>query len=279
MRRLFLALTLACLALWPHAGARASTAICSATGLHAGDQYSGGSQQIPNACACGISSFPGVVDWLESDLGITLNVSAVSAWADQSGLGNNAVQATGAAQPSYTASDANWNGKPSLTFAAGQFMSIANAASLQIVHALTLVAVLRSTNVSGLNTIISKGVSGIEFDSYYSSGASPKLIRGGSNQLESTPIISVNTPTSIMFTTDQVSQQAVYLNGVSAALQANAFGAGTSSSNAVRIGERSDGSTQLIGSAVMYVIANQYWTASTVARFNGCVAAKYGAAL
>jgi hypothetical protein len=58
----------------------------------------------------------GCVLWLRSDLGITLNGSTVSAWADQSGNGNNATQGTGANQPTYSASDAGYAGRPSLSF-------------------------------------------------------------------------------------------------------------------------------------------------------------------
>lgn len=53
--------------------------------------------------------------WLRSDMGITLNGSTVSAWADQSGNGNGATQASAGLQPTYvTANGAN--GRPLLRF-------------------------------------------------------------------------------------------------------------------------------------------------------------------
>jgi len=54
--------------------------------------------------------------WTRGDLGITLNGSNVSAWADQSGNGNHLVQGTALNQPLYVASDAAYGGKPSLTW-------------------------------------------------------------------------------------------------------------------------------------------------------------------
>jgi hypothetical protein len=57
--------------------------------------------------------------WLRADLGITLNGGTVSAWADQSGTGDsnkNCTQGTAANQPTYNASDAGYNGKPTLSF-------------------------------------------------------------------------------------------------------------------------------------------------------------------
>jgi hypothetical protein len=50
--------------------------------------------------------------WLRSDLGITLNGSNVSAWADQSGNGNNF--SANSAGPLYTGSDSSFGGQPSL---------------------------------------------------------------------------------------------------------------------------------------------------------------------
>jgi hypothetical protein len=57
---------------------------------------------------------PGCVLWLRADLGVTLNAGNVSAWADQSGLGNDVTQATAADQPLLVASAQN--GRPGVRF-------------------------------------------------------------------------------------------------------------------------------------------------------------------
>jgi len=44
------------------------------------------------------------------------SVVTVSAWADLSGHGNNAAQATASQQPTYSAADANYGGQPSVVF-------------------------------------------------------------------------------------------------------------------------------------------------------------------
>lgn len=49
------------------------------------------------------TNLSGCVLWLRADLGITLNGSDVSAWADQSGQGRDVSQGTAANQPAYNA--------------------------------------------------------------------------------------------------------------------------------------------------------------------------------
>lgn len=56
-----------------------------------------------------------LLQWCRSDLGITIG-TGVSAWADQSAGAKHYTQGTGAAQPSYSASDATLGNRPSLTF-------------------------------------------------------------------------------------------------------------------------------------------------------------------
>ncbi|MTI40431.1 LamG-like jellyroll fold domain-containing protein [Fulvivirga lutimaris] len=61
------------------------------------------------------SSGPRNVLWLRSDVGVTQS-GTVSAWADQSGNGLNAVQATPGLQPAYSGSNASLNNLPSMNF-------------------------------------------------------------------------------------------------------------------------------------------------------------------
>ncbi len=97
----------------------------------------GSGTQAPTALAISAATTPmsifgsSVVGWYEAN-GITLNGAAVSGFVDQSNSGNALTQATGANQPgAYTASDATFNGKPSVTFTAASSQYVTNT-SLQL---------------------------------------------------------------------------------------------------------------------------------------------------
>jgi hypothetical protein len=70
-------------------------------------------------------SLLGNILWLRADVGITLNVSDVAVWADQSGAGNDAVQATAADQPAFSAAGGP-NSRPMVSFtrASTEFMDL-----------------------------------------------------------------------------------------------------------------------------------------------------------
>jgi hypothetical protein len=72
------------------------------------------------------ASIGGLTLWVRSDTGVTVGSGTVSAWADLSGNGNTLTQGTGANQPTYNATDASYNGLPSLSATGTQF--IGNAA-------------------------------------------------------------------------------------------------------------------------------------------------------
>lgn len=59
-------------------------------------------------------TIPGLVGWWRADKNVTLS-TGVSSWGDILGISSPFTQATGANQPTLTASDANFNNLPSVT--------------------------------------------------------------------------------------------------------------------------------------------------------------------
>lgn len=83
----------------------------------------------------GFSVIAGMKLWLRSDVGITSAGAPpfVSAWADQSGLGNDFSQATGFKQPPLNTADANLNGRRSIgPFDEANLQSLAWAGSVDV---------------------------------------------------------------------------------------------------------------------------------------------------
>lgn len=66
-----------------------------------------------------------MLQWVRADLGITIG-TGVSAWADQSGNGHHFSQATGSAQPTYTAVDATLYSQASLSAIAPSSQQLVN---------------------------------------------------------------------------------------------------------------------------------------------------------
>jgi len=73
------------------------------------------------------NTISGLQLWLKADTGVTLVSGAVSAWADQSGVGDgnrNATQSTAARRPTYNAADAAYNSRPTTSYALASLSSI-----------------------------------------------------------------------------------------------------------------------------------------------------------
>lgn len=128
--------------------------------------------------------------WLRADMGITLNGSTVSAWADQSGNGRHATQGSAASQPTYQASSAGFAGQPSLAFSrAGTADYLSSTAALltgDASHALFLVVRPTSlaTSIFGFGAIgtTNSGMSTSAIGHYDPTG-SVKWWYGGANNL------------------------------------------------------------------------------------------------
>lgn len=102
----------------------------------------------------------GLILDLDADKGITLNGGDVSAWADQSGEGNDISQGTEADQPLFVAS---WrNGRASLSFdGVAHHMRLAAFASGDVTQPCTRVAVLEwPVTLSGAMPVVSSGDTG-----------------------------------------------------------------------------------------------------------------------
>lgn len=110
------------------------------------------------------SDISGLKLWLRSDLGITLNGSTVSAWADQSGNSNHVSQATAANQPTYVTNQLN--GQPILDFdGTNDVLTGTFGAALTGVKNWTLIAVMKADVVTGVRIPVSLGgnAAGYEF--------------------------------------------------------------------------------------------------------------------
>jgi len=143
----------------------------------------------------------GLLLWLKADVGVTTVGSAVTAWADQSGNGNNVANATGATQPQFVTNAIN--GIPGIDFSANTDSSFLANTSTNLRTALqprTIVVITNSTVVTGGGIItFNSGVqgAGLAVDRYMVTGSASQLLitgnPGNSTSLNITvapPIIS-----------------------------------------------------------------------------------------
>lgn len=108
---------------------------------------------------------PNLKLWLRADLGVTLNGSNVSTWADQSGNGNNVTQGTANKQPLYVASDANIRNKPVLDFDGVRHQLQGDyGAALTGAKNWSLIVVYQADTLTGTRSAVSVGAGGNGYD-------------------------------------------------------------------------------------------------------------------
>ena len=141
----------------------------------------------------------GLALWLKADKGVTTNTDGtVSQWADQSGLGNNAVQAVSTSAPKLVTDPKT--GMPALAFdGASSYLSAPSTPSLVIQADISTFAAFNMADVTAAHTIWSKSTNEVAFPWIYgvAAGGAMSFTRGnanGSNPVNSTSLASPGTP-------------------------------------------------------------------------------------
>jgi hypothetical protein len=104
------------------------------------------SSSLPSMSGVLPTELANLENWYRSDLGITLNGSTVSAWADQSGNGRHATNGVAGRQPTYTTA-AGLRGLPTLLFDGGDILS---TAAFNMPRAMTLFVVMGALTSRGM---------------------------------------------------------------------------------------------------------------------------------
>lgn len=224
------------------------------------------------------TSLSGLLFWVRADLGVTIG-TGVSAWADQSGTGDtnkNLVQGTGANQPTFNASDAGYNNKPTLTFDGTNDVLVSGAWAASQASPFTVYIVGNTNGADGqylfsASGALDQGPWGFGRDNTGAGGTLGSLSVYNGAQINSTsgsaPVLSAASVISVVF------------NGASSAGYVSMFSTSYVSGNAgsesiigFRVGSRRDGAGLLNGKVAevaIYSSAHDAATRTTVMTYLG----------
>lgn len=198
--------------------------------------------------------------WLSADVGVTTNASGqVSAWADQSGLGNNATQGTPASSP--TIAPNSLNGHATLRVSGSQFMEVANANGIDnLLDDVSVITVVNYDNLSSYRGVVSKCTGGVgspfDFWNNNSANAGRTSFYLGNGSASAATLSTIAPPVGVYNVMafrwkNGVSDQ--FLNDFNIGSAANTTVTANGVSN-LRIGRRQDGTVQLVGNVAEILI-------------------------
>lgn len=182
-----------------------------------------------------LGTVPGLVLWLDGSKGVTADGNGkVSKWADQSGNGNDAVQATSAVQPTAVAQGIN--NKPSIRFTTNPnsspfpHLSVPDAASLRFGTAdFFIAAVAKWSNTSSFGMIVSKQAVASPFAGYAYYMSFPTAGKAG-GQLDA----NTNVGSTLANLNDNTPRQFAFArSGGTASIRINGVSDGTLSNTSV----------------------------------------------
>jgi hypothetical protein len=124
------------------------------------------------------SGISGLSLWLRADSGVTLSGSNVTAWADQSGNGNNADVENSGEEPTFVSSFSN--SKPAIQFnGTSQLLNIGGSDSLDFLNTSIFIVLKRTGDGTGNEITFMKNANDVEGSGAYWHVA--RLNRGNSN--------------------------------------------------------------------------------------------------
>ena len=214
--------------------------------------------------------------WLAADVGVTRNGLHVTAWADQSGKGNNATQ-TGAItlQPTYISS---WkNNKPAIYFDGGDVMQIASdliGTATNQYFTIAIVHQFDDTSVSRTSFLLASRVS---FQANPDGSGKRSMTKHGVSFCTDG---SVTTAAEHWVTTGRIQDPAnvskFYVNGVDTAIISPNAIILTPAAPCFIGGLTGTPILPMFGSIAEIVVSNYRWDAATVANWTSYVHTKYG---
>jgi hypothetical protein len=198
--------------------------------------------------------------WLNADVGVTTNASGqVTTWADQSGLGNNATQATLISAP--TIAPNSLNGHATLRVTGAQYMEVQNANGIDnLLNDVTVLGVVNYDNLGSYRGFVSKCTGGapspFDFWSNASANAGRTSFYLGNGTVNAATLSTIAPPIGVYDVMgfrwkDGISDQ--FLNDFNIGSVGNTIATGNGATN-LRIGRRQDGTVQLVGNLAELLI-------------------------
>lgn len=200
--------------------------------------------------------------WLNADVGITTNASGqITAWADQSGLGNNATQPTVGSAPIIA--PASLNGHATVRVTGSQYMEVQNANGIDnLLDDVSILIVVKYDNLSSYRGVVSKCTGGVgsPFDFWSNASANggrTSFYLGNGNGNGTAATLSTIPPPVGSFNVlsfrwkEGISSQ--FLNDFSIGVAPNPTVTVNGATN-LRIGRRQDGTVQLVGNVAEILI-------------------------
>ena len=230
----------------------------------------------------------GMVLWLKADDLDLADTAAVSQWNDASGNGHHATQSTASDQPSFVASDTDFNNQPHVHFDGNDELAIPFSADLNPNNMTIFIVATVDSDTGTYQGVINNYTSNTGWLLYARMTGATNYwqVRTGTGSGQTTinaasDSVVPNTPSIVTF---QISGsdgsgggttvQTLSVNGVSAATSSAVFTKKSSTSNTPILGQV--GSFQLTGQMAEVVMFNRALSTEETKQVEGYLGTKYG---